>query len=221
MNWKAAFGAGLMLLVTVTLYAQTPDGETPSSEGACDELIFSTPGLYGLCIAYCEAQDLDSTGTVEPENIINSKSKEKILENYNETMVEDFDPPMPCLTPPPECPCFTYQEVAAIADTEPSADNFHCFNGPTPGMELWQTIQSTVGIPWDPFDERDAIAYEFKWEEEHELGCEYRNYLWDGEDSTEVLQSWVVAQNVENRVLYQACVDIMDAVFATFTLNCN
>lgn len=38
-------------------FAQTPDGETPANEGVCDELIGLTPGLYGLCVAFCEAQD--------------------------------------------------------------------------------------------------------------------------------------------------------------------
>ncbi len=39
--------------------AQTPDGETPANEGVCDELLIATPGLYGLCVAYCEALECD------------------------------------------------------------------------------------------------------------------------------------------------------------------
>ena len=43
--------------------ASTPDGETPANEGVCDSLNGATPGLYGLCVAYCEAQDLDILAT--------------------------------------------------------------------------------------------------------------------------------------------------------------
>ena len=56
MNWKTILAVGAILF-TGTLYAQTPDGETPANEGVCDELMFYTPGLYGLCVAFCEAQD--------------------------------------------------------------------------------------------------------------------------------------------------------------------
>ncbi len=40
--------------------ANTPDGETPAIETICNEYKDSIPGLYGLCDAYCEAQDLDA-----------------------------------------------------------------------------------------------------------------------------------------------------------------
>jgi len=211
MNWKIILAAGAILFSGI-VYAQTPDGETPANEGVCNELKSSTPGLYGLCIAYCEAQDSDTTG--DPKAVL--------LNNYNKKRIEGVDPTMPCLIPPPEpyCPCFTYQEVAAIAETQSSSSNFYCFNGPTPGMELWQSIQSTVGIPDDPFEEWDAHAYESNWEE-GALGCEYRDYLWDGKVAIEILRPWEVEVNAENRILYQACMDIMDAVFATYPLICN
>jgi hypothetical protein len=37
--------------------AQTSDGRPPANEGICDDLVGATPSLYGLCVAYCEAQD--------------------------------------------------------------------------------------------------------------------------------------------------------------------
>ena len=43
-----------VLLVCGSASAQTPDGETPANEGACDVLLGATPGLYGLCVAFCE-----------------------------------------------------------------------------------------------------------------------------------------------------------------------
>ncbi|MGI9330105.1 MAG: hypothetical protein ACR2QB_05260, partial [Gammaproteobacteria bacterium] len=49
----------IVVLSQVPVQAQTPDGETPAIEDVCDGLIGGTPGLYGLCVAYCEAQDLN------------------------------------------------------------------------------------------------------------------------------------------------------------------
>ena len=40
-----------------TLQARTVDGSTPAEEGVCDEL---TGAEFGLCNAYCEAQDCDA-----------------------------------------------------------------------------------------------------------------------------------------------------------------
>jgi hypothetical protein len=86
--------------------ATTPDGETPANEGVCNGLKAEgvTPALYGLCVAYCEAQDLDITDK-DPPNI-------KILENYNKRKLAT-DPAMPCLKVP--CPCWEDAELASIS----------------------------------------------------------------------------------------------------------
>jgi hypothetical protein len=83
--------------------ASTPDGETPANEGVCDVLQGGTPGLYGLCVAYCEAQDLD-TFDKGPPNV-------RILANYRKKM-KTGDPDMPCLQVP--CPCWSDEEFASI-----------------------------------------------------------------------------------------------------------
>ena len=101
-----------------TAVAQTPDGETPANEGVCDSLQgTATPGLYGLCVAYCEAQDLDSFDKSPPN--------EKILANYRKKM-RAGDPDMPCIQVP--CPCWSAAEMDSItADSAaaacPSATN--------------------------------------------------------------------------------------------------
>lgn len=87
--------------------ASTPDGETPANEGVCDSLHGGTPGLYGLCVAYCEAQDLDVVGD---KPIPNSR----ILANYRKKM-NAGDPDMPCLQAP--CPCWDDAELANITAT--------------------------------------------------------------------------------------------------------
>lgn len=98
------FVAGLVAAVPVM--AETPDGETPANEGVCDTLKTGTPGLYGLCVAYCEAQDLDIVGDKETPN-------NKILANYRKKM-QAGDPDMPCLKVP--CPCWSDAELAAITN---------------------------------------------------------------------------------------------------------
>jgi hypothetical protein len=106
LNWAAAAALAGLAMVSGGAMAQTPDGETPANEGACDVLKASgvTPSLYGLCVAYCEAQDLD-TFDKEPPNT-------KILDNYNKRK-QAADPAMPCIKVP--CPCWTAEEIASIS----------------------------------------------------------------------------------------------------------
>jgi len=94
--------AGLLALQNSAL-AQTPDTQTPANEGICDILIGATPGLYGLCNAYCEAQDLDDFDKEPPST--------KILANYNKKK-QAGDPDMPCVHVP--CPCWTDEQLASI-----------------------------------------------------------------------------------------------------------
>jgi len=83
--------------------ASTPDGMTPANEHECDNLKSATPGLYGLCVAYCEAQDLDTIDKNPPS--------EKILANYRKKM-QSGDPDMPCVATP--CPCWTPEQFNRI-----------------------------------------------------------------------------------------------------------
>lgn len=105
-----AFGSFLVALLATMpspVLASTPDGETPANEGVCNVVKGGTPGLYGLCVAYCEAQDLDIVGDKEaPSN--------KILANYRKKM-QAGDPDMPCVKVP--CPCWTDAELAGIVNS--------------------------------------------------------------------------------------------------------
>jgi hypothetical protein len=93
--------------------ALTPDGETPAIEDVCDQLIGGTPGLYGLCVAYCEAQDCDSEAARSGQ-CTRTPPNEVVLRNYNRKM-QPGDPAMPCLAPPTSaCPCWTEAEVETI-----------------------------------------------------------------------------------------------------------
>lgn len=106
--------------------AATPDGETPANEGVCDSLQGGTGGLYGLCVAYCEAQDLDSYEKEPPRS--------KILENYNRKK-QAGDPDMPCMQTP--CPCWDDAELASISDDGLA----HC----TAGTDKLNIMNTTFG----------------------------------------------------------------------------
>jgi len=114
--------AALSLLSTATL-ASTPDGETPANEGVCDPLKGGTGGLYGLCVAYCEAQDLDSFEKEPPRS--------KILQNYNKKK-QAGDPDMPCMQVP--CPCWSGAELASIG-----ADGFAMCTAGTNSLQILNT----------------------------------------------------------------------------------
>lgn len=116
---KSLLGAVLVLVALAIFVAtfpttesveasQTPDGETPANEGVCDELIGATPGLYGLCVAFCEAQDCEPDFSLADPFETCTPSSEKVLENYDRRKQEgDID--MPCIKAP--CPCWSPDEL--------------------------------------------------------------------------------------------------------------
>lgn len=106
--WRTLMGLAVLIGLAGNVNASTPDGETPANEGVCDVLQGHTPGLYGLCVAYCEAQDLDLVGEKETPN-------NKILANYRKKMREG-DPDMPCLQKP--CPCWNADQLANVGATQ-------------------------------------------------------------------------------------------------------
>lgn len=121
MNRLYFFGAILILFLVFALpvTAETYDGITPAEETVCDQLKEDgiTKGLYGLCVAFCEAQDiLDVSTPITPEELeslkIDSPSS-VILANYNKKK-KDGDPDMPCVLVDEPCPCFTKQELEDI-----------------------------------------------------------------------------------------------------------
>ena len=111
------------LLFGAATFAQTPDGVTPANEGVCDALQADgmTKGLYGLCVAFCEAQDHASL--VEPispdelESLYDTAPAGRIFESYNkkkEKANNPNDPDMPCVKVEEPCPCWTAEELASI-----------------------------------------------------------------------------------------------------------
>jgi hypothetical protein len=114
--------------------AQTPDGMTPAIEGMCDVLADATPGLYGLCVGMCEAQDCEAELSPSTEEVEFSPScnpsSERLLANYIR-LAGPLDPPMPCVKV--ACPCWTQAELEDIGGI--GADS--CIGG-----EDWMYLQS-------------------------------------------------------------------------------
>lgn len=95
-----------LLLISSTVIATTPDTKTPSQESVCDVLKSPdvTKGLYGLCVAYCEAHDAHLE-SLTGEAVQLSNQNERILKNYRNKM-KASDPDMPCVSKGPACPCW-------------------------------------------------------------------------------------------------------------------
>lgn len=118
-------GALFIMVISSPAFSQTPDGLTPAEESVCDSLTDATPGLYGLCVAYCEAHDADLFSPHgNPDEL--KMPDQRILDNYNRKMKES-DPPMPCVLdesgddPLEECPCWT---AVQLEEMMPPTANF-------------------------------------------------------------------------------------------------
>jgi hypothetical protein len=117
----AGFACTLVLgiLSAQTTLASTPDGFTPPNEGVCDPLQADgiSKGLYGLCVAFCEAQDwADEAIPTSEEGLLaleQGKPSGRILANYNKKKGAS-DPDMPCILVQEPCPCWNAAEIASI-----------------------------------------------------------------------------------------------------------
>ena len=103
--------ACILSLFSSLASAQTPDGLTPAAEDDCDIVKGGTPGLYGLCVAYCDAQDNDLPIDTSDPNNQPTPASSRILEKYRGRMTAS-DPDMPCLNSP--CPCWENNDVNTV-----------------------------------------------------------------------------------------------------------
>ena len=134
------------LLAFGPVWARTPDGMPPANEGVCDDLFDATPGLYGLCVAFCEAQDCvpDFTLANPFENC--KFGSEKVLRNYEKRMGAG-DPSMPCIQQS-ACPCWTLEELAGLRTVNQSDDAWGCFlNLDEPNSQLLNIDSWSIGEP--------------------------------------------------------------------------
>jgi hypothetical protein len=100
----------LVFLVLATMPAWA------ANEGVCNALIGETPALYGLCVAFCEAQQCDpDEGAADPFADCPPASPQ-LLDLYN-ARKQAGDPDMPCVQSGgggESCPCFTQAQSDAI-----------------------------------------------------------------------------------------------------------
>ena len=143
--------------------AQTPDEQTPSDETICEDLIGRTPGLYGLCVAYCTAHDAHLQSPGGDPNSLDIPSRQ-ILANYNKKKTAG-DPPMPCVSNP--CPCWDADMIALATPPAYPDNNFEnaCRNQELgndrtlienfDGSDYWQLLTHRDGYCQrnDPFNQ--------------------------------------------------------------------
>lgn len=114
----------LWLMFGLPVSAKTPEGETPAQSGLCDVLKQDgvTKGLYGVCVALCEAQGYAGGPPTK-------ESHRRLLDNYDK-LRKPGDRDLPCAppslksepdpAPPPPppvvqvCPCWTPAEADAV-----------------------------------------------------------------------------------------------------------
>ena len=150
---------GSVFIVGFPAFAQTPDGSTPAVEGICDPLKADgiTKGLFGLCVAYCEAQDFASEDVpltdaeIEALHVADAPSG-RILDNYN-TRRGATDPEMPCVVRKPTgCPCFDQDmvnRIDGIHDTTYSSNlETRCDTYGTQVYEVWEVGSIFNGPPY-------------------------------------------------------------------------
>ncbi|MBT8142905.1 MAG: hypothetical protein HKN88_10425 [Gammaproteobacteria bacterium] len=109
-----------LLTFTSHIYAESsPDEVSSANDGVCDVLKVDgvTKGLYGLCIAFCEAQEHTSILVPITEqdyaDLKAAKPSGKILANYNRKKAES-DPNMPCIKIDEPCICWSQEQINTI-----------------------------------------------------------------------------------------------------------
>lgn len=120
--------------------------------GVCDELADATPGLQGLCVAFCESQDCVPDMTLENPLENCSASARRLLDNYRAKQGAG-DPDMPCVKQPdtsPECPCWTITELDALRMSNGVGETAACFSNAAFGsshadLDYWLIQNRSAG----------------------------------------------------------------------------
>ena len=92
-----------LLVFAGAAFAKTPDGKPPSVETVCDN---EKGVLFGLCNAYCEAQDC-----TDPNQHSSNTACQQLIKNWNK---HSEGRPFPCET---TCPCADMLELFAKIET--------------------------------------------------------------------------------------------------------
>ena len=213
----------ILILISPFALAQTPDGETPVNEGVCDELQGGTPGLYGLCVAFCEAQDhadIFVAITEEELDVLEDAAPSgRILANYNRKK-QVGDPDMPCIKVEEPCPCWNEAELAEIDGimwdgtasnstdlNEP--DGRRCLDraGSIPNIFAFEVQRSVIPSPL-------TIAQAFKFTGSGVVGCQFSR-LFNGPNGGTTMNTASSTDGTLNDDQYLACRDSLRNFQAT------
>ena len=123
MNVKSLFALFALIgsiLISAASTAQPINHQMPTNESVCDGLKGQAPGLFGLCVAFCDAQDCTATYNPDTGELVYDEkckpSSPKLLDNFNK-LAGDGGPTMPCVNVvATECPCWTEAELDYVAD---------------------------------------------------------------------------------------------------------
>lgn len=145
-------------LFAVSATVQAADGLTPATNETCDSLAGEKPGLYGLCVALCEAQECG--GTLNPDKTVTldetcGPSADDLLRNYIKLARGTETPLPPCIEA--ACPCWSEPEIDNIGGYLAGDRSLDwCFEGSSSvgiighstdggGVELAYVIETSTG----------------------------------------------------------------------------
>jgi len=167
----------------VPAFAQTPDGQTPAAEDTCDPLKGDdvTKGLYGLCVAFCEAKDYAGES---------SPSLDALLANYYKRK-KNTDPDMPCVsavvadTTPPvpvvqACPCWSAAEADAINGVLSDGSTATGWPAPTNSPSVCSTALTNLYLSESAFSWATEHTYIHTVEQSTIHRCEYQQQTPEG-----------------------------------------
>jgi hypothetical protein len=139
MKLKHLLALLMIFLLSLASEALAQDLPSDTDESVCDGLMDEIPGLYGLCIAFCEAHDGATTIVVESPTTYPEGAEGKIFEQFEKRAGEE-GPEMPCVKyVDGECPYWSQfpgfdQEIAStisqmddVEVTEPENDSWYIF----------------------------------------------------------------------------------------------
>jgi hypothetical protein len=200
---------------------RTPDGQTPAEESVCDVVKGGTPGLYGLCIAFCEAHDCEPVRLADDSLDLSmcKKNDWRLVEKYVEKMTEG-DPPMPCLPEPNEepqevtCPCWGEKELAAF----PAMD-YSCENGFMYDVNDDGSCMQEINEVWDFYEYSDEEWVEYVMQASTDSGCfegTYCYFAYDcNYDSCAEVDVWNMYLNISDAE-FEVCKQQVQQLMQTY-----
>jgi hypothetical protein len=205
MKWKMIIALVGSLLISGVLFAKPP-------KDICDPLKGTTPGLYGLCVAFCGSHPPGDLGTLEL-----STTQLNLLQAYNRKRTDD-DPAMPCFK---GCPCFTTDEAEFVA-MHPDFYRCYDFFDEESGerdqqIEVWGTInlngqaQTSADVSASLFlPEPGLIFVSCQWNYNEDSSSIHIGREWEGHNF-----------DADNQRKYEDCQAIIGHVSEEYQLPCE